>query len=159
MARPDPRSARLAPAARLVALEPADQLAGLQRFHPVPVLDRQRVLDRERPLLVRREPVAAEGGLGPRGHVVRERDCRRQRLSRLGQPVGQSHAQSLVTAHASTGKDQVEGVAVADQPGQAHGAAVHERDAPAPAVDPEDGVLGRHAQIAPGRDSSPPATA
>jgi hypothetical protein len=41
--------------------------------------------------------------------------------------------------------------ALADQPRQPHGAAIDQRNAPAPAIDAEIGALGHHADIAPQR--------
>ncbi len=38
---------------------------------------------------------------------------------------------------------------MADEPGQPDGAAVHQRHAPAPAVDAEDGICRRHPHVAP----------
>ena len=75
--------------------------------------------------------------------------------ARAHQAVGEAHAQGFGAGYAATGEDEIESVAVADQPGQPDGAAVHQRDAPAPAVDAEHRVLGRHAQVAPGGELEP----
>ena len=72
-----------------------------------------------------------------------------QRLAVFGQAVGQAHAQGFLAAYAAAGEDHVHGVALADQAWQAHGAAIHQRHAPASAVDAEHRRAGRHAQIAP----------
>ncbi len=65
----------------------------------------------------------------------------RRRARRPARPAGwRGPSQGLVAADAPPGEDQVEGVAVADQPRQPDGAAVDQRHAPAPAVDAEDGV-------------------
>ena len=71
-------------------------------------------------------------------------------VARGDDAVGEAHPQRFVPAHAPPGQDEVEGVAVAEQPGQSDGAAVHERDPPSPAVDAEHGVDRGHAQVAPG---------
>src|SRR5207237_3937116 len=67
----------------------------------------------------------------------------------LAQPVDEAHACRLLPADAATGKDHVDGLALADEAGQADGAAVAERDAPAATKDAEDGITGGHAQVTP----------
>ena len=68
------------------------------------------------PLLVAAEAVVAHASCGSCRELVREHERLGERLPGLGEPVGQPHPQRLVTAHAATGEDQVERVAVADQP-------------------------------------------
>ena len=63
--------------------------------------------------------------------------------------VGQPHGQRLGRRHGAAGQDQVHGPAVADDAGEAHRAEVAQRHAEAPAEHAEDGVLGRHPQVAP----------
>jgi hypothetical protein len=65
--------------------------------------------------------------------------------------VDQAHRQRLVRPHRTAREDQVQRSTEADQPGQAHRATVDQRHAPAPAEDPEHGVLLHHPQIAPQR--------
>jgi hypothetical protein len=62
-------SLSFAPRPGCIPIEAAEQLAGLERRHPMAVLVRQRFIQRERPLLVGREPVAAKCGLGARGDL------------------------------------------------------------------------------------------
>ncbi len=128
---------------------PANISPVCERGHPVPVLVGERLLERHRPLLIRREPVAAKRGLGARCHVVSQCGRCGERLARRDQAVGEPHPQRLLAAHAAAGEDQVEGVAVAEQAGEADRAAVHQRNAPAAAVDAEHRVLGRHPQVTP----------
>ena len=56
-----------------------------------------------------------------------------------GFPTAQGRV-AVFTADAATGEDEIERVRVTDETGQAHGAAVDERDAPAPAVHTEHRV-------------------
>ena len=112
----------------------------------------QRLVERQRPLLVGRPAVAAQRGLRARGDLGRERDGGRACLAGLDEAVGEPHALRLVAADAPAGDDQVERVAVAEQPRQADRPAVHQRDAPAPTVDAEHRVAGGDAQVAPRRE-------
>src|SRR2546425_326590 len=66
-------------------------------------------------------------------------------------PVRTVFIASSPARHTPPGEDHVHRVAVTDQPGQTHRAEVDQRHAPAPAEDAEDGVGGRHAEVAPER--------
>ena len=66
--------------------------------------------------------------------------------------VGQAHAHRLLARHAAAGQDHVERVAVPDEAGESHGAAVDQRHAPSPAVDAEHRV-GRQPRA--GRTTAP----
>ena len=80
---------------------------------------------------------------------------RGERAARLGQPVGEPHAQRFVAADAAAGEDEIERVRVADQAGQADRAAVDERHAPAPAEHAEHRVARGDPQVAPDRELEP----
>ena len=96
------------------------------------------------------------GGLRARGDLAPPARCASSSArARRHEAVGEAHAQRLLAGDAAAGEDQVERVAVAEQPRQPDGAAVHQRDAPAPAVDAEHRVLGRDAQVAPGGELEP----
>src|SRR3954470_14966798 len=69
---PEQSVAGLAPVAGRVALESAEKLAGSQGRHSVLVLVRQRVTERHRPLLVRRQPVGPQRRLRLRHALARE---------------------------------------------------------------------------------------
>ncbi len=97
-------------------------------------------------------PVAAQAALGKGGELARQSDRFGECISGLAQLVGQAHAEGLFAGHTAPGQDQVHGVTLADQPRQTHGAAIHQRHAPAPAVHAEDRVACRHPQIAPERE-------
>jgi hypothetical protein len=73
----------------------------------------------------------------------------------LDNAVRQAHAEGFVAAHTAAGEDEVHGVAVADEAGQADGAAVDEGDTPAAAEDAEDRVASGHAHVAPGSQLEP----
>ena len=72
------------------------------------------------------------------------------RLER-GQPIGESQPLRFFAGHTTAGEDQIHGVALAQQPGQADGAAVHQGYAPAPAVHAKHRVICCDTQIAPHR--------
>src|SRR3546814_20617222 len=78
-----------------------------------------------------------------------------QRLAGSGEAVDQAHGPGLLALHATTGEDEVEGVAVADEAGQPAGAAVDQGNAPAAAVDAEGGVGGGDPQVTPDRPLPP----
>src|SRR5262245_14312038 len=112
--------------------------ARLSRGHDLeaaPGLVEERRRQLEGPLFVGRQAIAPQAALGEALQLVRQLDGFRQRRSRLHQPVGEAHALRLVARHAASGEDEVEGVAVAEQAGEANGPAVDEGDAPAPAED------------------------
>src|SRR5439155_14258783 len=144
------RESALAPAPRRIAFETADHLARLEGRHPAPILDAERLLERQAPLLVRTEPVAAQRRLRSRRDLPRERHRGRERLTAWDESVGEAHPQRLLAGNAATGEDQVQRVAVPDEARAADRAAVHQRNAPAPTEDAEHGVLGRDAKVAPG---------
>ena len=75
--------------------------------------------------------------------------ARVQGRSRRHHPVDQAHGQRLFGAHLPAGEDEVEGPALADQPGEPDRAAVDEGHAEAAAEDAEGGVGGGHPQVAP----------
>ncbi len=106
---------------------------------------------RHRPLLVGGHPVVAQCRLGPAGDLVRQAHGVLEGVPLGNDAVGEAHAQRFFAAHAPARQDEVESVAVAEQPGQSDGAAVHERDPPSPAVHTEHRVFGGHAQVAPRR--------
>src|SRR4029453_4520347 len=149
------RAALVAPGAGYVPSEPRSDLAGRERRHPVAILPGQRVAECLRPLLVRREPVAAERRLRVGGDLARERDGFRERPPGRDETVGEAHAQRLLARDPATREDQIEGVAVADQPRETHRPTVHQRDAPAPAEDAEPRILRRHPEVAPGGELEP----
>src|SRR4029453_12297720 len=126
------------PVAGGIATEPADQLAGLDGGDAVAILAAERVIERQRPLLVRGEPIVTQRRLGPGRDLARERGRLGQRATGRDEAVGQPHAERLLAGDAAPRQDQVEGVAVAEEADQADRPAVHERDSPAPAEDAED---------------------
>src|SRR5262249_56377985 len=105
-------------------------LAGCDDLEPAPGLVLQRGLEVERPLLVRRQPVAAQAALWEPGQGVREPDRLGQGRTWLDESIGEAHAQGLVPRHTASSQDPVQGVTVADRPGEANGPAVDQRDAP-----------------------------
>src|SRR5256714_15549970 len=141
-----------APRSRGVVLEPAEQLTGLKCRDAVLVLDKQRLCERQRPMLLRGQPVAEQRRLRACGEFAGERERRRQRLTRWREPAGEPHPQRLLSGHAAAREDQVKRVTVSEQARQANRPSIHERDAPAPAEDAEHRILGGHAQVAPRRE-------
>ena len=119
-----------------------------------------------------RRDSCAQGGLESRDPTARRRSADRCAGSAAGAARARGRARSASASarpfgtrrfarpsarassplDAAAGEDQIEGVAVADQAREAERAAVDERHAPAPAVDAEDRVLRRHAQVAPQRE-------
>src|SRR6266478_279298 len=98
------RALAAAPRARRIALEAADHLARRDRPHAVLILARERVGERERPLLVRRQAIAAERRLRPLRDVAGERDRLRQRATRRHEPIRDPHAQRLLARDAPAGE-------------------------------------------------------
>src|SRR5258708_18724898 len=144
-------------AAALAASEAGGALARLrlQRRHAEAALVREGFAELEVPLLVGRAPI------GPHAELRELRDHLGQRLGfgeRLAfghQPVGEPPLESLARADLAASQDHVERTAVTDQARQTNGAAVDQRDAPAPAEHAEPGPLGRHPQVAPQRELEP----
>jgi hypothetical protein len=83
---------------------------------------------------------------------VAERDRGGECSARRNDPRRQTHTQRFLRAHWPPGEDEVEGLPLADEPGQAHGAAVDEGHTPPPAEHPEHRVVGHHPQVAPERE-------
>ena len=110
-----------------------------------------RLLEGHPPLLVGGEAVGAQAALREAGELVGHLDRGVARPPALHQTVREAHAERLLARDAPPGEDQVHRLAVADEAGEAHGTEVDQRHAPAPAEDAEDGVGGRHAEIAPER--------
>src|SRR4029079_15986322 len=92
------------------------------------------------PLLVARRAVLAQAELRERDQLVGERERAGELAARLGEAVGETHAQRPVAAHAAAGEDQIERVGVPDEAGQAHIPAVDQWYAPAPAEHAEHRV-------------------
>jgi hypothetical protein len=126
-----------------------------QRLDAQAALLLQRLVERQVPLRVDRRPVVAEADLGERGELGGERD--RGVAGRPGRyhAVREPEPERLVGPDGTTGEDQVERRALADDPGQAHGAAVDQRHTPAAAEHTEHRGLGRHPQVAPQRELQP----
>src|SRR5439155_130086 len=125
------------------------RLARAGDFEPAPRLVAHRLLERQRPLLVRRQAIGAEASLREARELVRQRDRRRARLAGRYEPVHESHAERLVADDAAAGEDEIERVAHADETRETDGPEIAERDAEAPAVDAEDRVGRGHAEVAP----------
>src|SRR5437764_10270077 len=87
-------------------------------------LVRQRAAEVHRPLLVGREPVRPQAQLREGCQLPGQLDGRREGAARGDQAVGEAHALRLLAGHTAAGEDEVEGVAVAEQAGQADRAAV-----------------------------------
>src|SRR5437660_1428383 len=134
---------------------PLRRLARPESVDPVAVLGHQRGLERQRPLLVRRQAIAAQAVLREGGQLAGQLQRRLPRLARLHRAVGQPHGQRLLPADRPPRQDQVQGPALADEPREAHGAAVDQGDSPAAAEHAEDGVACRHPQVAPQRQLEP----
>ena len=66
----------------------------------------------------------------------------------LNNPVCQAHCQGLVSAYRPAGEDEVHGSAQTDEPGQADGAAVYERNPPPAAEHPEHRGFFHDPQVA-----------
>ena len=131
--------------------EPAgafDRLARPDRRQAELGLVGHRLDQRQVPLLVARPAVGPQAALREAGDLVRQLDRRRQRTTGLGETIRKADPQRLVTLYAAPGQDQVEGVAVADQPRQPNRAAVDQWHAPSPAVHPERGVACGDTQVA-----------
>src|SRR5436190_19960670 len=139
------------PSTGAVSLESAQHLTGRKSPHAVVVFVGERFAQGAGPLLVAREPIAPQRGLRPRRDLGRQRDRRVERGARRDQPVRESHAKRFFTGYPAAGQDEDERVAVSDQPSEPNRAAVHQWNAPAPAVHTEDRVLRGDAEIAPRR--------
>ena len=111
----------------------------------------QRLVGAETKLVVAAATIRAQALLGERGDLGGQGDRGVEGCPVRDDSVDQSHPQRLVTRHAATGQDQVEGMTVTDQAGEADGAAVDQRYAPPTAIHPEHGVRRRHAEITPQR--------
>src|SRR2546426_9385734 len=127
-----PRSQEVAtpPPTGAVSVESAQHLTGRETPHAVVVFVGDRLAQGAGPLLVAREPIAPQGGLRPRRDLGRERDCGVERGARWDQPVRESHAKRFVPGYPTAGQDEVERVAVSDQPSEPNRAAVHQWNAP-----------------------------
>ena len=116
-------------------------------------LHRERPSEREVPLLVERGPVAPQAALRAAPRAASASATAASRAVPDGHdPRREPHAQRLLGAHRASGEHEVEGPPLPDQPREAHGAAVDERHAPAPAEHAEHRVVGHHAQVAPQRE-------
>jgi len=73
--------------------------------------------------------------------------------------VGESHPERFVSAHAPTGENEVERVAVAEEPGQTERPAVHERDPHLRQYTPKTASTAATRRSHHAASSSPPATA
>ena len=96
-----------------------------------------------------RETVRAHASLGKGAQRAGEFDGAFERIAGFGQTIHQSHTPGLLARNTAAGEDQVESVALSDQAGQAHGAAVDQRDSEASAEYAEHCISGSDAQIAP----------
>ena len=65
-----------------------------------------------------------------------------------GYPIGEANLQGFFRVNRTAGENHVHGAAMADQTGQADGAAINQRHPPAPAEYAEGGGVLHHAQIA-----------
>ena len=115
------------------------------------ILVRERLGERQWELLIGGEAVAAQRGLRFGRDLARELERPRERPPGWHESVCEPHPQRLLAAHPAAREDQVERVAVAEQSREADRAAVHQRYAPAAAVDAEDRVVRGDAQVAPRR--------
>ncbi len=127
-----------------------DGLAGPERRIAVHELVGDRLGLVIAPLLVDAAAVAAHAGLREGGDLERELLGHDQRLAPRCETVRQPHAVRLAGIDRAAGEHHVERTRHADQPRQAHRAAVDQRNAEAAAEHAEDRGLVRHAQIAPG---------
>src|SRR5947207_905372 len=93
-------------------------------------------------------PAGTVGGNGP-GRRPGPQPPRAPRPVRPGGWPGQFG--EPLPRHPPACEDQVECVAHADEPRQPDGPAVDEGNPPAPAVDAEHGISGRHPEVAPER--------
>ena len=73
------------------------------------------------------------GTTGERADAVRERYGARPGVAVVDDVLAEADAEALVGHHLATGEDEVEGSTMADEALRAHGPAVDQRDAPAPA--------------------------
>src|SRR5207237_10937339 len=139
------------PSTGTVSLESAQHLTGRKSPHAVVVFVGERFAQGAGPLLVAREPIAPQRGLRPRRDLGRERDCDVERGAGWDQPVREPHAKGFVPGYPTAGLDEVERMTGPDQSSEPNRPAIHQWNAPAPAVHTEDRVLGRYAEIAPRR--------
>ena len=102
-------------------------------------------------LVQHRRTVAAQADLRERGECGRELLRSGQSLTGRHESVGQTDRRRLLGVDSASSEDHVHRPAGPDEPRQAHGAAVDQRNAPAAAEDAEDGGLVRHPQVAPQR--------
>src|SRR5262249_34850631 len=80
----------------------------------------------------------------------------RARLAVRDQVLAKADAQAFLRRDFASREDDLERAALAHDAGQAHGTAIDERHAPAPAIDAEIGVFLHHAEIAPERELHAP---
>src|SRR6266699_1686555 len=85
-----------------------------------------------------RAPVGTHACLREPGDLVRQRLGDLAGLARRRQALAQADAQALLGRNLAAGQNDVERAAAADDPRQAHRAAVDQRHAPAAAVDPHE---------------------
>ena len=78
-----------------------------------------------------------------------------QRLAILDEAIGKADRQRFLRADRAAGQNEIERAAHADQPRQAHRAAVDQRHAPAPAEHAENGVALDDAQVGQQRQLQP----
>ena len=93
--------------------------------------------------------VTAHTGLREVRYRRRELARRGERLPRGHHAVGEADGQRFLRIDRAAGEDEVHRAALADQPRQAHRAAVDQRHTPAAAKDTEHRRLVGHAQVAP----------
>src|SRR5258706_8817569 len=117
----------------------------------VPLLA-HRLAERQRLLHVGRAPVGAHAGLRKARDLVRHGLGELARLALGHDVLAGTDAQRLVRRHLAPGEDDLHRASHADDARQAHGAAVDQRHAPAPAIDAEVRRFLHHAQVAPERE-------
>src|SRR5260370_11132609 len=126
-------------------------LAGSQDFKTVAQFIASGFVPGHGPLLVCREPVSAQTLLRKLSDGMSEQQRMFQRLARLDQTIDQTHLQRFFSRNAAAGQDEIQRVAVSDEPRQTYGPQVDQRNAESATVDAKHCIVRGHAKIAPQR--------
>ena len=151
--RKRPRSLLVGDALAAAALAPGETIGAasgrLHRPRPVPALRRESLLERGPDAVVDRRAVGPDRLLREFGDDLGEFDSRRQGLVLGRQPVDQALLLCLLRAEFPAGQNQLQGPPEADDPRQALGAAVDQRNAEPPLEATEHRRLAGDAEVTP----------
>jgi len=127
------------------------RLAGLDDVAPTPELIAQRLVIRERPLLIGRQSIRAETPLGKPRKLVRKANRGAKGLAARHQSVRYAHPERFVPVDAAARKDQIHGVTVTDKTRKPNGTEIEQGHTESATEHSEDGIIGGDTHVAPER--------